>query len=103
MSGEDTVVLSANTVSEATIPISRVVAKVKLGTLTIAPEAGHDAAKFALTKVMVMKARNSVKMGLPSVDYTPDAFYGGMPVSYTHLDVYKRQFITMSLSSIHGK
>lgn len=78
MSGEDTVVLSANTVSEATIPISRVVAKVKLGTLTIAPEAGHDAAKFALTKVMVMKARSSVKMGLPSVDYTPNAFYGGM-------------------------
>ena len=31
MSGEDTVVLSANTVSEATIPISRVVAESEIG------------------------------------------------------------------------
>lgn len=94
MSGEDTVVLSANTVSEATIPISRVVAKVKLGTLTIAPEAGHDAAKFALTKVMVMKARSSVKMGLPSVDYTPDAFYGGMQGDKSTVKTYLAETIS---------
>mgnify|MGYP006982963730 FL=1 len=94
MSGEDTVVLSANTVSEATIPISRVVAKVKLGTLTIAPEAGHDAAKFALTKVMVMKARSSVKMGLPSVDYTPNAFYGGMQGDKSTVKTYLAETIS---------
>ena len=94
MSGEDTVVLSANTVSEATIPISRVVAKVKLGTLTIAPEAGHDAAKFALTKVMVMKARSSVKMGLPSVDYTPNAFYGGMQDDKSTVKTYLAETIS---------
>ena len=86
--------LSANTVSEATIPISRVVAKVKLGTLTIAPEAGHDAAKFALTKVMVMKARSSVKMGLPSVDYTPNAFYGGMQGDKSTVKTYLAETIS---------
>ena len=37
---------TANTVATATIPIGRIVAKVKLGTITIDPEAGHDRSKF---------------------------------------------------------
>lgn len=78
MSGEETATLSANTVTEKTIPVSRVVAKVKLGTITLEPEAGHDPAKFSLQRVAVMKARGSALMGIPSVAYTPDLFYGGM-------------------------
>ena len=78
MSGEADVTLTANTVATATIPIGRIVAKVKLGTITIDPEAGHDRSKFILKNVMIMKARASVQMGVPSITYTPDLFYGGM-------------------------
>lgn len=78
MSGEGSVTLTANASETSTVAVSRLVAKVKLGTVSIVPEAGHDAAKFALTGVMVMKARGSAQMGVPSAAYTPDLFYGGM-------------------------
>lgn len=78
MSGEGTVTLVADQTAAATVSISRLVAKVKLGTVKIEPDAGHDASKFVLDKVMIMKARGSATMGIPTVAYTPDLFYGGM-------------------------
>ena len=96
MSGAVDVTLTANAVAEATVPISRLVAKVKLGTVTITPDAGHDAGKFALTKVMVMKARGSAKMGVPSADYTPDVFYGGMAGDRSVVKSYLSETITTS-------
>ena len=77
MSGEGTVTLSANSTAATTVSVSRVAAKVKLGTITISPEAGHDPDKFVLSRAVVMKARGSATMGLPSVN-TPELFYGGM-------------------------
>lgn len=78
MSGEDMVTLTANSTAAKTISISRIAAKIKLGTVTISPDPGHDPDKFVLNKVIVMKARGSAMMGLPSAAYTPDVFYGGM-------------------------
>ena len=69
--------LSANSTAATTVSVSRVAAKVKLGTITISPEAGHDPDKFVLSRAVVMKARGSATMGLPSVN-TPELFYGGM-------------------------
>lgn len=77
MSGEGTVTLSANSTAATTVSVSRVAAKVKLGTITVSPEAGHDPDKFVLSRAVVMKARGSATMGLPSVN-TPELFYGGM-------------------------
>ena len=77
MSGEGTVTLSANSTAATTVSVSRVAAKVKLGTITISPEAGHDPDKFVLSRAVIMKARGSATMGLPSVN-TPELFYGGM-------------------------
>lgn len=50
MSGEGTVTLSANSTAATTVSVSRVAAKVKLGTITISPEAGHDPDKFVLNR-----------------------------------------------------
>lgn len=40
MSGEGTVTLSANSTAATTVSVSRVAAKVKLGTITISPKPG---------------------------------------------------------------
>ncbi len=94
MSGEGTATLTANTETNATITISRLAAKVKLGTVTIEPEAGHDPDKFALTGVMIMKARRSALMGIPSTAYTPDSFYGGMAGDKSVEKTYLKENIT---------
>ena len=96
MSGEDAVTLSPNTVTSATIPINRVVAKVELGTLTLEPEPGHDPAKFVLNSVMIMKARSSATMGIPSVVYTPDSFYGGMQGNKSVAKAYLSENISIA-------
>ena len=70
MSGEGTVTLSANSTAATTVSVSRVAAKVKLGTITVSPEAGHDPDKFVLSRAVVMKARGSATMGLPSVQHS---------------------------------
>ena len=88
MSGEDMVTLTANSTATKTISISRIAAKIKLGTVTISPDPGHDPDKFVLNKVIVMKARGSAMMGLPSAAYTPDVFYGGMAGDYSNRYFY---------------
>lgn len=94
MSGEGSVTLTANASETSTVAVSRLVAKVKLGTVSIVPEAGHDAAKFALTGVMVMKARGSAQMGVPSAAYTPDLFYGGMKGGKSEARDYLAETVT---------
>ena len=81
MSGQASVELVANQTKETTIPISRLVAKVKLGKVTIDPEAGHDPDVFSLEKVLIMNARGSALMGLPATTYTLNHLYGAMPVN----------------------
>lgn len=81
MSGQASVELVANQTKETTIPISRLVAKVKLGKVTIEPEAGHDISEFNLEKVLIMNARGSALMGLPATNYTLNYLYGAMPVN----------------------
>ena len=49
MSGEGSVTLTANASETSTVAVSRLVAKVKLGTVSIVPEAGHDADYLAET------------------------------------------------------
>lgn len=96
MSGEDEVTLSANATTTKTIPVSRVVAKVRLGSVTLDPDAGHDPEKFALSRVVIMKARGSVTMGLPSVVYTPNLFYGGMAGDKSTVKEYLSETISTS-------
>ena len=81
MSGQASVELVANQTKETTIPISRLVAKVKLGKVIIEPEAGHDISEFNLEKVLIMNARGSALMGLPATNYTLNYLYGAMPVN----------------------
>lgn len=51
MSGEGTVTLSANSTAATTVSVSRVAAKVKLGTITIfLRKPGHDPDKFVLSR-----------------------------------------------------
>ena len=96
MSGEDMVTLTANSTAAKTISISRIAAKIKLGTVTISPDPGHDPDKFVLNKVIVMKARGSAMMGLPSAAYTPDVFYGGMAGDKSTVKAYLSETISAS-------
>ncbi len=75
MSGESPITLTtaANSLS---VNISRVVAKIQLGTVTIAPEAGYTGT-FVLTKVHIMKAKGTSTMGVPTIA-TGSNFYGGV-------------------------
>lgn len=96
MSGEDMVTLTANSAATKTISISRIAAKIKLGTVTISPDPGHDPDKFVLNKVIVMKARGSAMMGLPSAAYTPNVFYGGMAGDKSTVKAYLSETISTS-------
>ncbi|WP_081584211.1 fimbrial protein [Alistipes communis] len=96
MSGEDMVTLTANSTATKTISISRIAAKIKLGTVTISPDPGHDPDKFVLNKVIVMKARGSAMMGLPSAAYTPNVFYGGMAGDKSTVKAYLSETISTS-------
>lgn len=75
MSGETTTTLgtSTNTVS---VNISRVVAKVQLGTVTISPNPGNTGT-LVLNKVYIMRAKSTSNMGTPTIA-TGSSFYGGM-------------------------
>ena len=96
MSGEDMVTLTANSTATKTISISRIAAKIKLGTVTISPDPGHDPDKFVLNKVIVMKTRGSAMMGLPSAAYTPNVFYGGMAGDKSTVKAYLSETISTS-------
>ena len=90
------VTLTANSTATKTISISRIAAKIKLGTVTISPDPGHDPDKFVLNKVIVMKARGSAMMGLPSAAYTPNVFYGGMAGDKSTVKAYLSETISTS-------
>lgn len=75
MSGEITPSLNPGE-NELTIPVSRIVAKIKLGTVTITPDTEHGGV-FELTNVSIMKAKSYSDMGLPTV-VTGGDLYGGI-------------------------
>jgi hypothetical protein len=77
MSGEETKTLISGTTNTLSIPVYRVVAKIKLGGITINASPGHDPAKFELVAAHIMKARGRSTMGIPSIS-TDDIFYGGL-------------------------
>jgi hypothetical protein len=76
MSGEVSTTLVAGSTNTISVPVSRVVAKIKLGGITIDPASGHDSTKFELKAVHIMKARGHATMGVPTIN-TQDTFYGG--------------------------
>ena len=77
MSGESTTILTASPLSNAiSIPLSRIVAKVRLGGVTLTPDAGHTGT-FTLDSVYIMRARATATIGAPTV-ITGTGFYGGI-------------------------
>lgn len=79
MSGEEPVTLQSETAgtNNLSISISRIVAKVKLGTITIDPALGVNPALFELTGVAIIKAKSLSSVGIPSV-VTTEPFYSGI-------------------------
>lgn len=78
MSGETQVTLAA---SETPVPVAvevtRVVAKIILGSITIAPEFGYDPALFQLDGVAIINAKSGASLGIPTlVTYSP--LYSGI-------------------------
>ncbi|WP_165024194.1 fimbrial protein [Dysgonomonas sp. ZJ279] len=85
MSGEDDITLQSESVgtNTITIPVSRIVAKIKLGTITIDPAAGLDPLLFELTGVAIIKAKSLSSVGIPSV-VTAQPFYSGIEGTTVH-------------------
>lgn len=75
MSGSTPETLASGS-NSAEVTVSRLVAKVKLGSINILPSAGHDPAKFELVGVHMMKVKSKAKIGAPNVLGGVD-FYGG--------------------------
>lgn len=59
------------------IKVERLVAKIKLGNVTISPSVGHDPAKFELIAVHMMKVKSEAKLGSPNV-LDGVGLYGGV-------------------------
>lgn len=66
MTGETTATLVSTAENKVSLSVKRVVAKVKLGTLTITPDAGYDKAKFTLVGVSMQKVRSKSLTGITS-------------------------------------
>ena len=82
MVGEnDNVTLVAGASNSATVSVERVVAKIKVGTITIAPSTGYDASKLTLSKVYVQRVRSVSMLGksnwLLANTTTPNFWLGG--------------------------
>lgn len=77
MSGEATTTLASGNANTLTVPVSRIVAKIKLGGITINAAPGHDPSKFDLVAVHIMKVKANTTMGVPTV-VTDNTYYGGM-------------------------
>ncbi len=68
MTGERDVMLYSGVENSVAISIKRVVAKVKVGTITIAPDdPAIDVTKFTLKKVYIEKVRSKSQLGFPQV------------------------------------
>lgn len=77
MSGETTTILNPGSANTLSLSISRIVAKIKLGGITVNAAAGHDPSKLNFVAIHIMKARANANMGIPAIK-TGNAFYGGV-------------------------
>lgn len=79
MTGETDATLQSITegTNNITIPLSRIVAKIKLGSITIDPTAGVDPTLFQLTGIAIIKAKSQTSLGIPSI-VTAQPFYSGI-------------------------
>ncbi len=76
MSGESTeLTLTSGVPVPITVGIRRIVAKIELGSVTIAPESGHTD-PFILTHVSIQKAKSKANIG-PVTIVSEEPFYGG--------------------------
>lgn len=94
MSGEVSATLVSGSTNTISVPVSRVVAKIKLGGITIDPASGHDPAKFQLVAVHIMKAKGYATMGVPTVN--TNTFYGG---TLGTVSTTTKAYLTESISS----
>ncbi|PXV58386.1 major fimbrial subunit protein FimA [Dysgonomonas alginatilytica] len=79
MSGEEVITLQSESAgtNDLDISISRIVAKIKLGTITIDPAVGSNPALFELTGVAIIKSKSLSSIGIPSI-VTTQPFYSGI-------------------------
>lgn len=78
MTGEATTTLAAAPAANAvTVPVTRIVAKIKLGTITVTPAVGTQASLLTITGLAIMDAPSISSLGLPSIITTPP-LYGGL-------------------------
>lgn len=95
MSGQKAKTLSAG-INNETIPVERIVSKVKLGTITFANplEAPHEADKLELTDAYIMKAIKESRVNAGTV-VTQNPVYGGMAstVSTSQLDSLAKEIV----------
>lgn len=100
MSGEATATLQSESIGNntITIPVTRIVAKVKLGTITIDPAAGVDPADFVLTGVAIIKANSLSSVGIPAVVATQPFYSGieGLTVHGANIKSYLYEPITLT-------
>ncbi|MEN9917641.1 MAG: hypothetical protein RL662_77 [Bacteroidota bacterium] len=100
MTGEINTVLQSESLgtNERTIPVTRIVAKLKLGTITVEPAIGTDIAKFVLSGVAVIKGRGKSSFGIPSVITTVPLYSGitGLEVQGVNVKSYLYENITIA-------
>lgn len=77
MSGENSCTLVEGNSNQITIRVSRVVAKIAVGAITVSAATGHDYSLFQLVAVHIMKAKTEANMGVPTM-ITGSNFYGGV-------------------------
>lgn len=70
--------LGGSATNVVSVSVNRVVAKVKLGTITVTPDAGYDATKLQLTNVHIEKARDKSQLGFSEylISATPAGKFG---------------------------
>lgn len=92
MSGETaTTLLGLPEINEVDISIARIVAKLKLGTVSVAADPN-----FALTSVYITRARGLSSVGIPSIVTTPP-YYGGLPGTVVTLPNV-RQYLSTAIA-----
>lgn len=82
MTGEvDVTLAAAPATNSVNIPVKRIVAKIKLGTITLDPVNGLDVGLFSLQGVAIMDAPSLSSLGIPTIVTTPP-LYGGLEGTY---------------------
>lgn len=97
MSGEVDASLDAlPTTNQVNVNISRIVAKIVLGSITITPDPGYDAAKLIINGVAIIKAKSKSSIGIPSV-VTANPLYSGIEgPTVTGVNIKQYLFETIS-------